>query len=114
MKKILKKNIFSKPQHPYTNILISSQAKKKSTFTYQNDSILKTNQLKVWYPIKKGFLKRTVDYVKAVDSINFKLRIKQTLGIVGESGSGKTSLVLAMLKLISSKWRNYFQTTECK
>ena len=102
VEKNTKENIFSKPQHPYTNILISSQTKKKNVTTDKNDLILRTNQLKVWYPIKKGFLRRTVDYVKAVDSINFKLRIKQTLGIVGESGSGKTSLVLAMLKLISS------------
>ena len=104
-----KKNIFSKPQHPYTKILISSQVKKKSTATDQNDLILKANRLKVWYPIKKGFLRRTVDYVKAVDSINFKLGIKQTLGIVGESGSGKTSLVLAMLKLISSSGEIIFK-----
>tara|TARA_B100002003_G_scaffold163627_1_gene151876 strand:- start:369 stop:1994 length:1626 start_codon:yes stop_codon:yes gene_type:complete len=109
VEKNTKKNIFSKPQHPYTKILISSQAKKKSTATDQNDLILKANRLKVWYPIKKGFLRRTVDYVKAVDSINFKLGIKQTLGIVGESGSGKTSLVLAMLKLISSSGEIIFK-----
>ena len=65
--------------------------------------ILQINELKVWYPIKKGILKRTIDYVKAIDSLNFNLKLKQTLGIVGESGSGKTSLVLAILKLISSK-----------
>ena len=109
VEKNTKENIFSKPQHPYTKILISSQPKKKSTATDQNDLILKANRLKVWYPIKKGFLRRTVDYVKAVDSINFKLRIKQTLGIVGESGSGKTSLVLAMLKLISSSGEIIFK-----
>ena len=109
VEKNTKENIFSKPQHPYTKILISSQAKKKSSATDQNDLILKANRLKVWYPIKKGFLRRTVDYVKAVDSINFKLGIKQTLGIVGESGSGKTSLVLAMLKLISSSGEIIFK-----
>ena len=109
VEKNTKENIFSRPQHPYTNMLISSQAKKKSVATDQNDLILKTNQLKVWYPIKKGFLRRTIDYVKAVDSINFKLGIKQTLGIVGESGSGKTSLVLAMLKLISSSGEIIFK-----
>ena len=109
VEKNTKNNIFSKPQHPYTKILISSQTKEKSTATDQNDLILKANRLKVWYPIKKGFLRRTVDYVKAVDSINFKLGIKQTLGIVGESGSGKTSLVLAMLKLISSSGEIIFK-----
>ena len=109
MRKILKKNIFSKPQHPYTKILISSQAQKRSANIDQNDLILNVNRLKVWYPIKKGFLRRTVDYVKAVDSINFKLGVKQTLGIVGESGSGKTSLVLAVLKLISSSGEIIFK-----
>ena len=102
VEKNTKEEIFLKPQHPYTKILISSQAKKKSIATNKNDLILNANQLKVWYPIKKGLLRRTVDHVKAVDSINFKLEVRQTLGIVGESGSGKTSLVLAILKLISS------------
>ena len=58
--------------------------------------------MKVWYPIKKGIFKKTVDYVKAIDVINFTLKKKETLGIVGESGSGKTSLVLAILNLIKS------------
>ena len=102
MRKTLKKIFSQKPKHPYTRILISSQTKKKSLVTYKKDLILTANKLKVWYPIKKGFLRRIVDHVKAVDSINFKLESKQTLGIVGESGSGKTSLVLAILKLISS------------
>jgi len=102
VEKNTKEEIFLKPQHPYTKILISSQTKKKSIATNKNDLILNANQLKVWYPIKKGLLRRTVDHVKAVDSINFKLEVRQTLGIVGESGSGKTSLVLAILKLISS------------
>ena len=102
VEKDTKNNIFSKPKHPYTKILISSQTIKKSKITDQNDLILEANQLKVWYPIKKGLLRRTINYVKAVDSLNFNLGVKQTLGIVGESGSGKTSLVLAILKLISS------------
>jgi microcin C transport system ATP-binding protein len=55
----------------------------------------------VWYPIKKGILRKTIDYVKAVNSINLSLLENQTLGIIGESGSGKTSIVLAILKLIS-------------
>jgi len=96
-------NIFSNPQHSYTKELITSQTKKKVFKNYGDNSILQINKLKVWYPIKKGILRRTIDYVKAIDSLNFNLKTKQTLGIVGESGSGKTSLVLAILKLISSK-----------
>ena len=97
-----KVNIFSNPQHNYTKILIASQVKKKNIVNNNDDLILQINKLKVWYPIKKGIFRRTIDYVKAVDSLNFHLGLRQTLGIVGESGSGKTSLVLAILRLISS------------
>ncbi len=83
--------------------MILSQTKKRVFGNYGDNSILQINELKVWYPITKGILRRTIDYVKAIDSLNFNLKTKQTLGIVGESGSGKTSLVLAILKLISSK-----------
>ena len=97
-----KENIFSNPKHNYTKILIASQIKKKSIANKNDNLILQINKLKVWYPIKKGILRRTIDYVKAVDSLDFNLGLRQTLGIVGESGSGKTSLVLAILRLISS------------
>lgn len=65
--------------------------------------LLEVDDLKVWFPIKKGFLQRTVDHVKAVDGVNFSLPQGQTLGIVGESGSGKSTLGLAILRLISSQ-----------
>jgi microcin C transport system ATP-binding protein len=63
---------------------------------------METDNLKVWFPIKAGVLRRTVDYVKAVDGISLKVREGQTVGVVGESGSGKTTLGLALLRLISS------------
>src|SRR3990167_1036141 len=65
--------------------------------------LLEVDDLRVWFPIKKGLLRRTVDYVKAVDGINFSLPQGQTLGIVGESGSGKSTLGLAILRLIGSQ-----------
>jgi microcin C transport system ATP-binding protein len=65
--------------------------------------IAETQDLKVWFPIKRGFLQRTVDHVKAVDGLSVKIRAGQTVGVVGESGSGKTTLGLAMLRLISSQ-----------
>ncbi len=65
--------------------------------------LLEVDDLRVWFPIKKGLLRRTVDYVKAVNGINFSLPQGQTLGIVGESGSGKSTLGLAILRLISSQ-----------
>ena len=104
--KIIEKNskdiIFNSPKEEYTRMLVSSQIKKKIYQKDKNNCILELNHLKVWYPIKKGFLKRTIDHVKAINSLSLKLNLKQTLGIVGESGSGKTSLVLAVLKLINS------------
>ena len=103
VEKNTKENIFNDPQNEYTKMLISSQTKEKKYTNNEVATILDVQKLKVWYPIKKGLLRRTIDYVKAVDSIDFKLRKKQTIGIVGESGSGKSSLVLALLKLISSE-----------
>jgi microcin C transport system ATP-binding protein len=98
-----KDNIFNNPQHKYTKQLIEIKNLNKVKKNLNTNIILKVKRLKVWYPIKKGILRRTVNYVKAIDEINFHLLKNQTLGIVGESGSGKTSLVLALLKLISFK-----------
>ena len=97
-----KLEIFNDPKKPYTKQLVGFQNKIIKIQENKEIEILKIKDLKVWYPIKKGIFKKTVDYVKAIDSINFSLKKKETLGIVGESGSGKTSLVLAILKLISS------------
>ena len=97
-----KNEIFYKPQHQYTKQLISSHTKEKDNTKPSIKKILKVSNLKVWYPIKKGILRKIIDHVKAVNFVNFDLAQGQTLGIVGESGSGKTSLVLSLLKLISS------------
>ncbi|HHK74461.1 MAG TPA: ABC transporter ATP-binding protein, partial [Rhizobiales bacterium] len=71
-------------------------------------AIMQAERLKVWFPVKKGFFRKTVGHVKAVDDISVKIREGQTLGIVGESGSGKTTLGLALLRLISSRGRIAF------
>ena len=97
-----KKEIFETPKDTYTKELVGFKNLARNSNNNQKIEILNVQDLKVWYPIKKGIFKRTVDYVKAIDDINFNLFQKETLGIVGESGSGKTSLVLAILKLISS------------
>ena len=97
-----KLEIFNNPKNTYTKQLVGFQNKIRKIQENNEIEILKIKDLKVWYPIKKGIFKKTVDYVKAVDKINFTLNKKETLGIVGESGSGKTSLVLAILKLITS------------
>ncbi len=96
--------IFTAPKHAYTRHLLA--AEPKGTAPPADDKaqiVVETDDLKVWFPIKKGALRRTVDYVKAVDGLSLKLREGQTLGIVGESGSGKTTLGLAILRLISSQ-----------
>jgi len=97
-----KNEIFNNPRNEYTKKLVGFKNKIRKIQENKEKEILKVKDLKVWYPIKKGIFKKTIDYVKAIDAINFTLKKKETLGIVGESGSGKTSLVLAILKLITS------------
>ena len=95
--------IFQNPQHAYTKHLINAEPKGLAPVTDLGAPVvLETDNIKVWFPIKKGLLRKTVDHVKAVDGLSFKLRAGETIGVVGESGSGKTTLGLAMLRLISS------------
>ena len=95
--------VFNKPVNDYTKKLISSNSGKKINTLFKKEEILKVEKLKVWYPIKKGLLRKTVDHVKAINNLNFTLNKGESIGIVGESGSGKTSLILAILKLIRSE-----------
>ena len=96
--------VFEKPQHPYTKHLIEAEPKGMPPVTnLTGPVVVETDNLKVWFPIKRGLLQRTVDHVKAVDGLSMKLRAGETLGVVGESGSGKTTLGLALLRLISSE-----------
>ena len=100
-------DIFRSPQHPYTRQLLAAEPKGSPPGSDDNAPVvLETDDLKVWFPIRKGLLRRTVDYVRAVDGLSLKLRQGQTLGVVGESGSGKTTLGLALLRLISSQDRS--------
>ena len=93
-----------RPQHPYTRHLLAAEPKGKPPGSDPSPPVVvETDDLKVWFPIKRGLLRRTVDHVKAVDGLSLKLRAGETLGVVGESGSGKTTLGLAILRLISSK-----------
>ena len=107
-----KSQIFNNPQKLYTQELIGFQNKIRKNINIKKLEILKIKNLKVWYPIKKGIFKKTIDYVKAIDDVNFTLNEKETIGIVGESGSGKTSLVLAILKLIKSSGKIEFYGTD--
>ena len=96
--------LFERPQHPYTRHLMSAEPKGKPPRARPGSPVmLETTDLKVWFPIKRGLLRRTVDHIKAVDGLSLKLRAGETLAVVGESGSGKTTLGLALLRLIASK-----------
>ena len=103
-----KLEIFTNPINNYTKELVGFKNKFRKYEQNKEKAILKIENLKVWYPIKKGIFKKTINFIKAIDDINFTLNEKETLGIVGESGSGKTSLVLAILKLIKSSGRIEF------
>ncbi|MEO8669035.1 MAG: dipeptide ABC transporter ATP-binding protein, partial [Bauldia sp.] len=101
--------IFAHPQHEYTRHLLAAEPKgdpPKSDPTAP--VVMEADNLKVWFPIKRGFFRKTVGYVKAVDGVDVAVREGQTLGVVGESGSGKTTLGLALMRLISSEGRIVF------
>ncbi|MGI8723781.1 MAG: ABC transporter ATP-binding protein [Methyloceanibacter sp.] len=98
------RDIFSNPQHPYTKHLLASEPKGSPPPADANAPvILETKDLKVWFPIRRGFLRQIVGYIKAVDGVDLAVQEGQTLGVVGESGSGKTTLGHALLRLISSE-----------
>ena len=101
--------IFANPQHAYTRHLLAAEPKgEPPPSDASKPVVIEAKEMKVWFPIKAGFLRRVVDHVKAVDGVDLTLRAGQTLGVVGESGSGKTTLGLALTRLISSKGRIAF------
>jgi microcin C transport system ATP-binding protein len=101
--------LFTAPQHPYTRELLDAEPSGQPVACEAAAPLVEVEDLKVWFPIRKGLLRRTVDHVKAVDGIDFALPRGQTLGIVGESGSGKSTLGLALLRLIGSQGAIRFQ-----
>ncbi|MCM2401491.1 ABC transporter ATP-binding protein [Rhizobium sp. S153] len=101
--------IFNNPQHDYTKKLLGSEPRgEPPALDETKPVVMKGEDIRVWFPIKAGFLRKVVDHVKAVDGVDMVLRAGQTLGVVGESGSGKTTLGLALARLISSKGRISF------
>jgi len=97
-------DVFANPQHDYTKMLLTAEPKGLPPKANPSAPIIvQTENLKVWYPIKRGFFKKTIGHVKAVDGLDLNLRQGETLAIVGESGSGKTTTGLAILRLIASK-----------
>ncbi|WP_371169491.1 ABC transporter ATP-binding protein [Aliiroseovarius sp. 2305UL8-7] len=95
--------VFTNPQHDYTKMLLSAEAQGQPDPVPDNAAeIARAENLRIWFPIQRGLLRRTVGHIKAVNDANFSVRAGETIGIVGESGSGKTTLALAMMRLISS------------
>ncbi|MEJ1990192.1 MAG: ABC transporter ATP-binding protein [Maritimibacter sp.] len=95
--------IFANPKHPYTKMLLSAEATGRPDPVPEGaEEIARTDNLRIWFPITRGLLRRTVGHIRAVNAASFSVRAGETVGIVGESGSGKTTLALAVMRLISS------------
>ncbi len=108
-------DIFENPQHAYTQKLLSAQPSgAPDPIATTAPEVVSAKDLKVWFPIHKGLLKRTVGHVKAVNHATIDVRAGETLGIVGESGSGKTTLALALMRLISSQGDIHFEGNDTR
>ncbi|NSY41779.1 ABC transporter ATP-binding protein [Agrobacterium tumefaciens] len=101
--------VFTDPQHAYTRHLLAAEPKGEPPLSDASKPVvMQGDDIKVWFPIKAGLMRKVVDHVKAVDGIDITLRAGQTVGVVGESGSGKTTLGLALSRLIASEGRISF------
>jgi microcin C transport system ATP-binding protein len=106
-------DVFERPRHPYTKRLLAAQPKGAPPAAAADAPvIMEGRDIKVWFPIKAGLLRRTVDHIKAVDGISVTVREGHTVGVVGESGSGKTTLGLALLRLLGSEGQIRFRGRE--
>ena len=102
-------DLFATPQHPYTRKLLAAEPRgEPSAIDTKAPIVIQSANLKVHFPIKRGFLRRTVGHVKAVDGLSLQVRAGQTVGVVGESGSGKTTLGQALLRLVASEGKIEF------
>lgn len=81
-------------------LVTDEERRKHHEFLYSQEPILKVQNLKTWYPLRKGVFGRTYDYIKSVDDVSFDVYPSETLGLVGESGCGKTTLGRSILRLV--------------
>ncbi|MET0427169.1 MAG: ABC transporter ATP-binding protein [Microvirga sp.] len=95
--------VFGRPRHAYTQRLLAAEPRGRANpVAADAPAVMEAGPIKVWFPIRRGFFRRTVGHVKAVDGVSLRVRRGETVGVVGESGSGKTSLGLAILRLVSA------------
>ena len=105
--------IFAAPAHPYTRHLLGAEPKGEPPTPHaEAREVMQCRDLRVWFPIKRGIIRRTVSHLKAVEGVSLSVREGETLGVVGESGSGKTTLGLALLRLQSSSGSIQFEGKE--
>ncbi|MEM9049830.1 MAG: ABC transporter ATP-binding protein [Pseudomonadota bacterium] len=96
--------LFEAPKHPYTRMLLEAEPQgRPEPVPADAEEVVRADKLRVWFPIKRGLLRRTVGHIKAVDGAGVAVRAGETLGVVGESGSGKTTLALGLMRLVSSE-----------
>jgi len=105
--------IFAHPRHPYTRRLLAAEPKGRAApADPAAPELIEGQDIRVWFPIRRGVLRRVGGYVKAVDGVSLAVRRGTTLGVVGESGSGKTTLGLALLRLTEAQGRIRFAERE--
>jgi microcin C transport system ATP-binding protein len=98
------REVFESPRHPYTRRLLAAEPRAMARAPRPDAPVVvEAHDVRVWFPIRRGLLRRTVGHVKAVDGVSVTVREGQTVGVVGESGSGKTTLGLALLRLQASQ-----------
>jgi microcin C transport system ATP-binding protein len=101
--------LFTAPQHEYTRELLAAEPADHAPPPDPNAAeVMRSDSVRVWFPVRRGVLRRTVDHIKAVDDVSLRIRAGHTVGVVGESGSGKTTLALALLRLIGSRGAIWF------
>src|ERR1700726_277122 len=95
--------VFNAPAHPYTKALLAAEPKADPAPPRPNSPVvMSADNLKVWFPVRRGLLRSTAGFITAVVGVSLAVRKGETLGVVGESGAGKTTLGLVLLRLISS------------